>query len=148
MSLRSEIKFWLYRWFNIRPEGLTYPVNDKAGRTYWIIYDNDREDEFPFEFHLWRHGHLVGLIRCIYEDENKMVEIGDLFVMEKHRNQGVGAAFLQWFIQFTREHNAIHITGNVHPEDWNKLDHLIAWYKRNGFTVIEKNGKHLLYMKL
>jgi GNAT superfamily N-acetyltransferase len=148
MDLRSSIRHLLYRFFNYRPSDFAWPIYDKNGRRYWAGYDQDEGYDFPWSFSVGRYNQIVGLINIGWDENSKDIDLGDVFIVTKYRNRGIGTAFLQWFIQILRNQGAKCITGFVHPEDWEKLSSLVDWYKRNGFTVTGKNERYVLSMLL
>ncbi len=146
--MKGDLRHLLFHYFNVRPSDTTRPIYDKSGRRYWAGYEIDETENFPCAFGVYRFNHTVGLINFVWDKNTKEIDLGDLFIVPKYRDQGIGAAFFHWFVQVVRTYGAQQITGVVHPEDWSKLHRLVGWYKRNGFTVTGKNERYVLSMRL
>ena len=63
-------------------------------------------------------------------------------------HRGFGSAALRLLVKLAREAGYGAIVGEVKPETLDDLDHLRAWYCRNGFEVDHGKVRNALYLSL
>jgi GNAT superfamily N-acetyltransferase len=128
----------LQRWFNL-PSHLNAPfITDKLGNKFWIAWD---EYETSSRLDICYRGKLVGYVNLLWDEKRKnWITLSDIFISNlRLRNRGLGKAMLQEAIAWAKKKGAICMWGVIQPEEEDTVDHLIHFYKKQGF-VIENRG--------
>lgn len=91
---------------------------------------------------------FVGEEHCrllaVFEDRNKEVSLGDIQVLQdKLMNNGIGTLLLEKLIVIVKKEKMKKVTGWMDYKSEEQKERQIAFYKKNGFTIDEK--ENLLY---
>lgn len=91
------------------------------------------------------HARLERVERSTYSD-NRVLNLFDarhcptfalkmIQISQNYRNRGIGTVLLKEILHYCRSHNVHRITGEIKGE----MHLLRAWYRHNGFAVINDN---------
>lgn len=82
----------------------------------------------------WNFAILSSVYSDFHSDkEFKYVHIGDIKGSEK--NNGYGSLLMKYLQHEVEIKNFTHIEGEIVSDDWDHIDRLEYFYKKNGFTV-------------
>lgn len=126
------------RLFNTPPHKNARAVTDKFGRKFWIYWDVEGF-EYAAELHLRYRGRWVGIMSLLRERDGR-IALQDIMLLQrdKLRQRGLGKAMIQELIRWAQANNFKTISGTITPHDGSTVKYLTEWYRRQGFTVTER----------
>jgi len=127
-----------YRWCNIHPYSDATSITANNGDVFWISLDEGR----PAEIIIGKNARICGVIRILWDGD--VIELCDLFLVEKHRGKGLGSQIIHWIIEYARKENIHQICAIVTPENYCDFDRLMNWYLRFGFRRKTSDGKSII----
>jgi GNAT superfamily N-acetyltransferase len=138
-----------------------YVIVDKRGRSFVAYLTEDGSD---FKLELTRNCRYVGDIYFSVDEAGEM-DIGTIWIMDwafrlerlwcyftkqraGYRRNGVGSALVSLAIQIAKEHGATHATGFISRPNFKDDPHLIIWWAKQGFNIIDaqKPGLAVAYI--
>lgn len=125
-----------YRFLNIHPNSEAIKLITREGKCYWFSLVGKR----PREIFLGKNARHCGTLRILWH-KNRVLELCDIYLPEKHRGNGLGTQLIQWLINYARNEKMIGIWGMVVSEKDQDFDRLMAWYLRNGFQKDTPSSK-------
>jgi ribosomal protein S18 acetylase RimI-like enzyme len=75
-----------------------------------------------------------------FVEQERYINLGNISVQPNHRLKGVGCAMLEELDGQAELFGAEKISGNVAASDEEDTPGLLGFYKKNGYTVGEKDG--------
>lgn len=135
------LKQILMRLFNSSPSSAWSYILDNEGTRFWVYWESF---ERTLYLHVIYKGHPVGIATLLWNDTG-FLELTAIDICERYRHRGFGRAVMQEVISKAKEKNALGIVGVITPIGGRvTVEYLTDWYKRQGFTVRERQ----IYLRL